>query len=153
MCGAISSSQTHNAISNRSGWYEKKSSGLYILLACYSSRGVAFRSFKFYGTELRAPGESLRWLQRFSTGFRSAESKGHSTWSTSMSNSHSKRMWSKMNWSITSHQDRIRPVMFMKRYNDWINGVIQIEWTCPWTISICFNFLLGFLSAFFCLSV
>ena len=93
-------------------------------MASHSSRRTALRSF--WGTALRASTRQLRWSHRFSMGFRSGDSAGHSI--------EVPQSIAAMSWSIVVHEDEIRPVLFIQEHNDRINDVIQVVCGCHFTI-------------------
>lgn len=39
-----------------------------------------------------------------------------------------------MNWSVVVHEDKMRPVLFMRGHNGRFHDIIPIGWTCHWTI-------------------
>ena len=61
-------------------------------MASHSSWRAALRSLRFWGAEFQASTRWLSWSHRFSMGFRSGESAGHSIWGTPVSNSRSLMM-------------------------------------------------------------
>ncbi|MEQ2206759.1 hypothetical protein XENOCAPTIV_002493 [Xenoophorus captivus] len=75
----------------------------------------------------------LSWSCKFSMGFRSGESSGHSILGNPSLHHPFPNDATLMSWSIVVHEDEIRPVLLMQAHNDWITDVIQVVWACHCT--------------------